>query len=652
MVDALDPHRRRLALVAAGACALPLLLRVPPALAVVFALAGLVGVFLVRKPPALLRLVLTLAFGGMVLCSFHFAIGRDTGVAGLLAMLSLKPMETFTRRDARSLLGFALFGPFAAFLQDQGLITAGLALPAVLLVLMAWAELVPGAEPRPLPQLLRQAAFATVVATPLALTGFWLFPRLGTPLWGLPDNAQRKMGLGDRMTPNDWLDVLVDDSAALRAHFPAGPPEPDQMYWRGPVLSDYDGEAWSRNVTLERLPTPGIRPIGQTVAYEVTLEPTERRDLVLLDLPISAPVGSRLNADRVAVSGEPVDELRHYVGRSAPLAQYTGPLGYRLRQANLALPMNRNPRTRALAQQWASQTPDPLVLTRRFLKWVQKDFQYTISTPPLGIDATDEFLFDTHQGFCQHFSSAYSEFMRAAGVPARVVTGYAGGHFNDIGDYWIVYRKDAHAWSEIWVDGQGWVRVDPTAAVAPENILDTVDDLQLRQQEGFAAQFLQPAFDTGDYARKVWNDLVLGFNAARQKNLLRPLGLREAEAGELVVAFTIGALLALALTLWLLLRQHRDESDPVVLAWRRFARHLGNATGLARAPNEPPQTYANRIAQAVPDGAPGVLALSRRYIGWRYGGRALPRQERDDLARRLREFRLPRRSPVRIGESK
>jgi hypothetical protein len=284
------------------------------------------------------------------------------------------------------------------------------------------------------------------------------------------------------------------------------------------------------------------------------------------------------------------------------------------------------------------------------MQWVQRDFQYTISTAPLGINATDEFLFDTHAGFCQHFSSAYTEFMRAAGVPARVVTGYAGGHYNDIGDYWVVYRKDAHAWSEVWIEGQGWVRVDPTAAVAPENVLDTVDDLQLRQQEGFAAQFLQPALDTGDYARKVWNDLVLGFNAAKQKNLLRPLGLREAEAGELVGAFAVGALLALALTLWMLLRQHRDESDPVVLAWRRFARHLGNATGLVRAPHEPPLSYAQRIAQAVPGGAPGVVALSRRYVGWRYAGRALPPSERDDLARKLREFRLPRRSPVRIGE--
>jgi hypothetical protein len=314
-----------------------------------------------------------------------------------------------------------------------------------------------------------------------------------------------------------------------------------------------------------------------------------------------------------------------------------------VRQADLRLPPDRNPRTRALARQWAAQTPAPEVLARRFLTWVRRDFTYSISVPPLGRDATDEFLFDTRSGFCQHFSSAFAEFMRSAGVPARVVTGYAGGHYNEIGDYWLVLRKDAHAWTEIWIEGRGWVRVDPTAAVAPENVLDTVDELQLRQQEGFAAQYIAPALDAGDYMRKLWNDVVIGFNAARQKQLLRPFGLKEAEDGELVVAFALGALLALAFTLWLLLRQHRDASDPTVLAWRRFARHLGNATGLVRAPHEPPLTYANRIAQAVPAAADSVLALSRGYAGWRYGALGLPPAERDALARRLREFRLPRR---------
>jgi transglutaminase-like putative cysteine protease len=414
------------------------------------------------------------------------------------------------------------------------------------------------------------------------------------------------------------------------------------MYWRGPVLSDYDGEAWSRNHYLERLPLPPAQSAGPPIRYEVTLEPTDRHDLVLLDLPIAAPPGSKLNGDRVAVNEQRIETLLSYTGTSSPIARFGAELGAAAREGNLRLPPGRNPRTRELARQWREQTPDAATLTKRFLQMVKRDFSYSISVPPLGIDATDEFLFDTHTGFCQHFSSAYAEFMRSAGIPARVVTGYAGGHRNDLGDYWVIYRKDAHAWAEVWVEGQGWRRVDPTAAVAPGNILDTLDDRQLQQQEGFASQFLSPALDAGDYFRKTWNDLVIGFNAARQKSLLRPFGLEEADAGELVLAFAIGAVLALALTLWLLLRQHRDRVEPMVKAWRVFARHLGSRTGLVRAPHEPPLTYANRIAQAVPGAAAPVLALSHRYVAWRYGGRDLPATERDQLARRLREYRLPR----------
>jgi transglutaminase-like putative cysteine protease len=646
-VDALEVRDRRIALVAAALCGLPLLPQLPPLLAVLFVAASIVGALLAKRPPALLRLVLTVAFAGLVLGSFRFAIGRDTGVAGLLAMLSLKPMEVFSRRDARSLLGFALFAPFAAFLQDQGVLTALLAIPALLSVLVAWAALVPGFERRPLLTQVRQAGFTTAVALPLALAGFWLFPRLGTPMWGLPDNAMKKLGLGDRMTPNDWLDILVDDTPALRVQFPDGAPAPEDMYWRGPVLSDYDGEAWSRDPLLDRLAAPEVRVAGATIRYDVTLEPTDRRELLLLDRPISAPAGSRFDGGLVAMADAPVEELLGYRGLSAPRAALGSTLDGFARREYLRLPPGRNPRLRALARDWAAQAPEPRALARRFLAWVQRDFKYSISVPPLGLHANDEFLFDTRTGFCEHFSSSFAEFMRAAGVPARVVTGYAGGKYNDIGDYWVVYRKDAHAWTEIWVEGTGWVRVDPTAAVAPENILDTIGDLGQQQDPGFAATFLAPALDTGDYLRKLWNDVVIGFNAARQKRLLRPFGLEEAEDADLVAAFAAGALLALAFTLWLLLRQHRDTSDPMVLAWRRFARHLGNATGLVRAPHEPPLAYAERIARALPNAADGVLALSRGYVGWRYGGRALPPGERASLARRLREYRLPRRTPAR-----
>jgi len=640
MTDLLDPGLRRWCLLAAAASALPLWLQLPGWLQAVLAVTALLGALVERRVPAALRVLLTLMLGGMVFSAYHFSVGRDTGCAGLLAMLFLKPFETFSTRDARSLLGFSLFAPFAAFLQDQGPLVWSLCLPAVLLNTMAMAMLTPGAS-RPTPGWqFRQAGFAALLALPMALAGFWLFPRLGAPLWGLPENATSRMGLGDRMTPNEWLDVLVDDSPAMRARFIGATPPREQMYWRGPTLTDFDGQAWTRNLGLEQRPAPTLQALSGLVRYEVTLEPTERSDLVLLDLPVSAPAMSTLDGDMTAVMASPINNLVRYVGVSSPQMRYLQPLDGWSRRSALALPPDLNPRTRALAVQWRRETPDPQALTLRFLKWIRRDFSYTISAPPVGINATDDFLFETHLGFCQHFSSAYAVFMRAAGIPARVVTGYAGGHYNRIGDYWLVYRKDAHAWTEIWIDGRGWVRVDPTAAVAPDKILDTVDDLQARQGlAGLAGGVLAPMFETSDFLRNAWNQMVLGFDAARQKGLLRPLGIKEAENWQLVLAFSVGAVFALALTLWLLLREHRDDSDPLVRAWRRFVRELGRS-GHAKDTHEPPLQYLRRLAGLRPDLSPAFLDIGQRYADWRYAGLELAEDEKTDLARRLKRFRL------------
>lgn len=645
MAESLDRSLRAACLVAAGASALPLLVQMPLALAGVMLVTAALGAWSSRQWPAVLRVFLAIMIGGLVLAAYDFRIGRDTASAGLLAMLMLKPAETFSTRDARSLLGFALFAPFTAFLQDQGPVTMLLCLPAVVFTLVAWAMLAQqGTATASFPRLFRQAGFALLVAIPMALAGFWLFPRLASPLWGLPELSQKRLGLGDRMTPNEWLDVLVDDSPAMRVRFLGPAPPRAQMYWRGPVLTRFDGEAWTRGYDLVGEEPPRLLRTTAPLRYEATLEPTERRDVVTLDVPLTAPPGTRLNHQYSAIADAPVNSLLRYIGESSLSPRSDAPLGGYERGLMLQLPPDRDPRLRARAQAWRAQTPDPLQLSNRFLDWVRTDFEYTLSAPPVGFHASDEFMFDTKQGFCQHFSSAYVVFMRAAGVPARIVTGYAGGYYNAVGGYWLVFRKDAHAWAEIWVAGRGWVRVDPTAAVAPENILDTIDDLQA--QQGGAAGLLAPMFDIGDTLRRGWNDLVLGFDSVRQRSLLRPLGIRDAEAWQLVLAFGIGAGVALAFTLWLLLREHQDRSDPLVRAWRQFTRRLRRA-GIHKAPNEGPLSFGERVAVLLPANAERVRRLSQRYSDWRYGEADLPEAERDALSRELRGFRVDRPAATR-----
>jgi len=648
MAELLPVNLRRWSLLAALACALPLLLLVPFWLAAVLLAAFGLAAWSDRRWPAWLRLALTLMLGGLVLAGFGFRIGRDTACAGLLAMLMLKPFETHSLRDAYSLLGFSLFAPFAAFLLDQGPLTLSLSLPAVALSLMTWAMLLPGSTLTPLAALQR-TGFAALLAVPVAFAGFWLFPRLPAPMWGLPENSVGRMGLGDRMTPNEWLDALVDDSAALRAHFYGRTPPREQMYWRGPVLVDFDGEAWEREPSAAPAP-PGQRPGPLVYRYGGRLGPTERYDMPLLDLPLEAPAGSRLNSEFTVVSDVALNNLVRYEGRSAPASRFALQLSPGERARALRLPRGHDPRTLELAQQWRRETPDPRLLTRRFMAWLHRDFKYTISAPPVGFNATDEFLFTTRLGFCQHFSSAYAVFMRAAGVPARVVTGYVGGHYNSIGDYWLLKHKDAHAWNEIWLEGSGWVRVDPTAAIAPENILDTLDDLQARQQAdqggglGDAARMLLPMFDGADFMRRQWNRLVLGFNAERQKNLLAPLGIDDADPWQLVTAFAAGSALALLATLWFLLHEHRDRSDPLLTAWRAFTARLRRA-GIDKRLDEPPLSFGQRAAELAPKQAEHLLSVSGRYAQWRYAGLALTDEEQRELARDLREFRVQTRKP-------
>ena len=263
---------------------------------------------------------------------------------------------------------------------------------------------------------------------------------------------------------------------------------------------------------------------------------------------------------------------------------------------------------------------------------IRAEFGYTLDIPEDGGNGVDAFLFDRKTGYCEHFSSAFTVLMRAAGIPARVVTGYAGGYQNPIGGYWLIRRSDAHAWSEVWLARRGWVRVDPTAAVAPERIYDTLADRAPGRLGGFDG--LAPAFDAGDWLRRGWNDLVLGFNAERQANLLRPLGLGRMRPATLIALLAALAIIAMAWMAWWLARGER-ERDPLLRAWhalgRRYARH-----GRGREPHEPAGAWARRVGADAPGAGESLLALSRRFEDARYS--AAP-GERDALVRDLRRHR-------------
>ncbi|MEN5062324.1 DUF3488 and transglutaminase-like domain-containing protein [Luteimonas sp. TWI1416] len=631
----LDDRGRRRTLLAAAVCLLPLLLQLALPVAIVVAAVGVLvtSVSGRRQLPAWLRGAAALALLGWVLAQAGGTVGRETGCALLAAMLAVKPSELRTLRDARSLLGFALFAPFATFLLDQGPLSLLLGLAGTLLVVVALlalsdaeSGLAPDSDRRRWTTALRLIA----LGLPLALAVFWLFPRLSTPLWGVPDRASATPGLSDEMGAGQWLDLLADDSPALRAAFTGPEPAVSQMYWRGPTLTDYDGRTWTRS-RRQPPPTPDLVAHGTpTWDYEVVIEPTGRDLLVALDLPTALPDGVRGTRDYTLRSPRRLDSVSRWRLRSAPPLQFEAELSALARTEALRVPAGLNPRTRALARQWRADTPDDAALVARALAWIERDFAYTLDTPLPGRHAIDDFLFDQQAGFCEHFSSAFTVLMREAGIPARVVTGYVGGRRNAYGNYWLVRRMDAHAWSEVWLAGRGWVRVDPTAAVAPERIYDTLENRLAAGRIG-GARFA-PIFDLGDWARRGWNDFVLGFDADRQQTMLQRLGLGALGASGLVVLLTVVALLALGAMAWLIARGER-ERDPVLRAWHRLGRRYARR-GLGRLPHEPASAWAARIAPTTGDAA-GLVALTRRFVAARYA--AAPADP--TLARDLRAHR-------------
>ena len=627
----------------------PLSLVLPPWLVAALAALWLCGLAAgLRRVllPLWLRVPLTLAVALLAVGAYGFRFGRDTGGALLATMLVLKLFELRRIRDARSLLGFALFATMAAFLLDQGpdlLLAAAL---GTIVVLSALAEVNEREAGNSVRRGVRWRIGATVallaVSLPLAAAGFFLFPRLSSPLWGVPGKAaEARTGLSDEMSPGDIASMYIDDSPVLRVTFEGGTPSRSALYWRGPVLSQFDGRTWTRLIYRDATGPEPLEPLSPPLRYVSMQEPTDRRYVLALDVPVAAPEGVRMLRSRILATRRPLDEVRSFALASATDYRLGRELSYpRVDRAFYTeLPDGYNERTRELMARWRTEDPQPAALVQRALDWFRAEFTYTLEPQLLGRDSVDEFLFDQQAGYCEHFASAFTVMMRAAGVPARVVTGYQGGYFNPLGGHWVVRQSDAHAWAEVWVAERGWVRVDPTSAVAPSRI-----DRGLESLTGGDAQsgWWVPVRNASDWMLRQWNTVVLGFDASRQRQLLRPIGVDSSSWQVLGLTFAIAAGLALLVTLGLVLRGQAPSPPPLVAAYRRFLRRLARA-GAAKQPHEPPLAFAERAAMLLPQHADEVQALSDGYVRWRYASAPLDAAAQRDLARRLRAFRARRR---------
>ncbi|MEQ8800372.1 MAG: DUF3488 and transglutaminase-like domain-containing protein [Salinisphaeraceae bacterium] len=604
-------------------------------------------------PARWLRLLLALAAFVGVYASYGRVDGQNAGVALLMLMLALKLTETHRHRDMMILLGLCYFVVITHFLFSQEIVMAVFLGLAGWLITACFIDANHPGRALPIRELLRRSAGLLAQALPLAVLLFVLFPRIPGPLWGLPSDsgASARTGLSDSMEPGSISRVALSDAVAFRVEFEGDPPPPAQRYWRGPVFWSFDGRRWTTGWPGRFVDaSPDYRPQTAPVRYRLTLEPHDQDWLLALDLPARAPANAYRDAAGSLRTREPISQRRAFTLTSVPgYALQPDPPSDLLDYAR-QLPGDGNPRARALARQWRDRDAVPAeVVNAALTRFREQPFRYTLQPGVLrGEDRIDQFLFDTRAGFCEHYAGAFVFLMRAAGIPARVVTGYQGGS-PGLGDYLIVRAADAHAWAEVWLEDRGWLRVDPTGAVAPERIeaglggsLGADEPVPYLARGG--GDLLRRAQLAWDWANAGWNRWFLAYGPERQRDFLAGLGLPDVRSMILALTLLLTAVMALIGAILIWQARPRGAVDPVQAAWLRLCHRLA-AAGLPRRDDEGPLDYAKRVARARPDCAATVGALAREYVAIRYrhGG---SRQQRRAFIRDARRFR-PRGAPRR-----
>lgn len=607
--------------------------------------------------------------GGLTLWGERTLLGKEAGITLLVVLMSLKTLELRARRDALVVFFLGFFLVLTHFLYSQSLLTGLWLLGAVwgLLTALVLAHMPVGRPP--LRRAGAVAARAALLGLPVMAALFLLFPRIG-PLWGLPQDAAGRTGLSGSLRLGGVASIADDDSVALRVRFFGPQPRPDQLYFRGPVLSNFDGREWTRlvpNFPVQQRPRLNLQLGGEPLRYEMTVEPSQLPLLPLLEMtpdrPDSAPSIEgwllTLRSDGQWQTDRPLIE-RQRVEATAWLQHQHGPRADVLGLRDLVdLPPNANPRT----LQWAAQlrarpdlaAADARTLANAVLMHIRTGgFFYTLepgtySTAP-GSHAIDEFWFDRKLGFCEHFASAFVVVMRAMDVPARIVTGYQGADDRLQDGYLVVRQRNAHAWAEIWQSGVGWVRVDPTAAVAPDRVqrgrslvppqglvAGTVTSLN----PALAAE-LRAAWET---LNNRWNQGVLNYSRTQQLDLLRHMGFSAPDwqdlATTLILLLCSAALAGAAWAWW-----DRRRLDPWQRLQTRVMQRL-QALGVAVQPHHPPRERAARIRAVLGPAGQGLATRLEQLDRLRYAG---PQPSALQLRQWGRQFAAEARSLPKPGQ--
>jgi protein-glutamine gamma-glutamyltransferase len=578
-------------------------------------------------PRRWLLIPITLLVGFGILATFKGLFGRDASLSLLVMMTALKLLETKVMRDymLALVLGYFLVGNL--FLFNQSIPTFALSI-APLLLLTGTLIQVSHQKPLPIQFLMRLAGKLLLQSIPVMLVLFVLFPRIPGPLWGVPQDAFSGMsGLGDSLEFGNISHLTKNSAVAFRVQFKGEIPAQNQLYWRGPVLWHQDANSWlmpSKNIGLSQ---EKASTTGKPIEYTITLEPHNRLWLLLLDMPSKIPRDAKLTHDYSTVAANPVRTRIRYDATSYSNYTLGETLDDRENTMSLQIHINENPKTIQLAESWAALSPAQKV-NAALNMYRSQPFIYTLNPPRLNKDAVDDFLFNTKKGFCEHYATSFVYLMRASGVPARIVTGYQGGELNPNGNYLIVRQSDAHAWAEVWLEGKGWVRIDPTAAVSPERVEQSIgealretDDLPMMARHDFP--LLKKAFLSLDNINNGWNQWVLGYDEQKQLEFLKKITGKDVDLQDLLIWMVAAIGLVMAATAYFVLKTNKAKLSPAAQIYAQFCNKL---TPLKLSPNvgEGALDFGTRVAQQLPQQQKEILEIVTRYNALQYSQQPAP----------------------------
>ena len=587
-----------------------------------------------RMPPSFVLLPLALGAMAGIFLTYKTLLGREAGVAMAVLLVAFKMLEMHARRDLFVVIFLCFFLLLTNFFYSQSIAMGLMMVGAIIALLTAQLTFQYSGAVPPLGRRLLLGAKMLGLAAPLALLLFFLFPRIQGPLWGMPGDAtSARTGLSNSMSPGNISNLAQSTEIAFRARFTGTAPRQAQLYWRGIVLGDFDGRSWTHERRRNRGENTTAALTGKPLAYQVTLEPHNQNWLFALDMPGSVPKlheQASLTANFELRAAERIDKRIRY--------DATSYLSYRLdagvdlpeNERWLALPRGFNPLAMQAGLDLQSE-PDPMKRVNRVLQQFRTgQFRYTLEPPKLGPNTVDDFLYGSKAGFCEHYASAFVFLMRAADVPARVVTGYQGGEFNPVDGFMAVRQSDAHAWAEVWTRERGWTRVDPTAAVAPERVersmasaLPQGERSGIERIGGLINLSVDPDSLIGRLRFQLsamnngWNQWVLNYDPERRQGLLDSLLEALTHWRNLAALAAIAVLLAVAQKI-----RVRRQEDPVDALYSALNVQLGRL-GMGRAPDEGPNAWSQRLAglALAPEKKDALLRFLQLYSAHKYAGR-------------------------------